>query len=56
MTKLITFATLALAAVPTFAVDACIPGVDCQELPIPGVLPLLALGVVAVAAVRRFKK
>ena len=48
MTKLIAFATLALAAMPSFAVVE-------PTVPVPGILPLLGIGLLAVALVKRRK-
>ena len=47
MNKLIAFAALALAAMPALAAPT--------QLPVPGILPLLGIGVLAVWAVRRRK-
>jgi len=49
MTKLITFATLALAAVPAFAEQGA-------QVPVPAALSLLGIGALAALGVKLFKK
>ncbi len=51
MNKIITFATLALASSPVFAVPTVI-----TEVPIPGVLPLVGVGALAIFAIKYFRK